>query len=84
MTTLAEGGIRSFGSAVVSREARDCIGQSEILQIVMISLVTNAHPLQVNPGVGFLCTLEGFSFVSGCPSPGNPFVGARPALGSRA
>jgi hypothetical protein len=76
--------IGRFGSGVVSREARDCIGQSAILPFVKIPLVANAHPLQVDPGVGFLCTLEGFSFVSGRPFPDHPFVGSRPVLSSRA
>jgi len=34
--------------------------------------------------IGFLCGLEGFSFVSGLPFPDNPFVGTRPVLSSRA
>ena len=40
-------------------EARDRIGLSEILPYVKIPLVANTHPLQVNPGIGFLGTLEG-------------------------
>ena len=60
------------------------IGQSEILPYVEIPLVPNPHPLQVNPGIGFLCTLEGFSFVSGLPLPDHPFVGSWPVLSSRA
>jgi hypothetical protein len=78
------GGIRLFGSGVVSKEARDYTGPSEILPFVKIPLVTNVHPLQVDPGIGLVCALEGFSFVSGCPLPDNPLVGSRPALGSRA
>jgi hypothetical protein len=42
------------------------------------------HPLQVDPGIGFLSGSEGFSFVSGYPLPDNPLVGSRPVLGSRA
>ena len=48
------------------------IGQGEILPFVKIPLVANAHPLQVNPGIGFLSALEGFSFVRGWPLPDNP------------
>jgi len=59
-------------------------GRSEILLVVKILLVANAHPLQVNPGIGFLRTLEGFSFVSGCALPDNPLVGSQPVLGSQA
>jgi len=46
--------------------------------------VPNAHPLQVNPGIGFLCALEGFTFVTGLPFPVYPLVGSRPVLGTRA
>ena len=46
--------------------------------------MANAHPLQVNPGVGFLRTFEGFGFVGGWSFPDNPLVGSRPFLGSRA
>jgi hypothetical protein len=60
------------------------MGLSEILALVKIPLVANAHPLQVNPGIGFLCALEGFSLVSGWSLPDHPFVGSRPALGTRA
>ena len=52
-------------SGIVPSETGDCEGLSEILPFVKIPLVANAHPLQVNPGIGFLCTLEGFSFVIG-------------------
>ena len=45
--------------------------------------MANAHPLQVDPGIGFLRALEGLSLVGGCPLPDNPFVGSRPALGGR-
>jgi len=82
--TWGEGRVGLFGSHVVSIEARDCKGLSEILPLVKIPLVANAHPLQVDPGIGFFCTLEGFSLVSGWPLPDNPFVGTRPVLGSRA
>ena len=44
----------------------------------------NPHPLQVDPGVGFLCTLEGFGFVSGWPFPDNSLVRSRSVLSSRA
>ena len=54
---------------------------NETLSVVKIHLVANTHPLQVDPGIGFLCTLEGFSFVSGLP---NLLVGSRPVLRSRA
>ena len=50
---------------VISSEARGCKGLSEILPYIKVPLVPNAHPLQVNPGVGFLCTFEGFDFVNG-------------------
>jgi hypothetical protein len=60
------------------------IGQSEILPIVQIPLVANSHPLQVDPGIGFLCALESFSFVRRCPLPDHPFVGSRPVLSSGA
>lgn len=39
-----KGGIRFFGSGVISREARDCKGVSEILPFLKIPLVANAHP----------------------------------------
>ncbi len=39
---------------------------------------------QVNPGIGFLRTFEGFSFVGSWPLPDNPFVRSRPVLSSRA
>jgi hypothetical protein len=55
-----------------------------LLAFVKIPLIANAHPLQVNPGIAFLCTLEGFSFVSGLPFPVQPFVGSRPVLSNRA
>jgi hypothetical protein len=42
-------------------------GLSEILSVLRIHLAANTHPLQVNPRIGFVCTLEGFSFVSGSP-----------------
>ena len=57
-------------------------GPREILPFVKIPFATNAHPLQVDPGIGFLRALEGFSFVSGHALPDNPFVGSRPVLGS--
>ena len=61
-----------------------CWVLSEILPCVKVLLVANAHPLQVDPGIGFLCTLEGFSFVSGWPFPDGPLVGSWPVLSSRA
>jgi len=36
----------------------------QVTSVAEIALVTNSHPLQVNSGIGFLCTLEGFSFVT--------------------
>ena len=51
---------------------------------VEIPPVTDAHPLQVNPGIGFLGTLEGFGLVRGWPFPDRPFVSARPVLSRRA
>jgi hypothetical protein len=54
------------------------------LPYVKIPLVANAHPLQVNPGIGFLSALEGFSLVSGWSLPYNPFLGSRPVRSSRA
>ena len=47
----------------------------------MIPLVANAHPFQVDLGIGFLCTLEGFSFVRGLPFPDNPAPGQPWAAG---
>ena len=61
-----------------------CKGPSEILSFAKVPLVANAHPLQVDPGIGLLCALEGFSFVGGRSLPDNPFVGSRAVLGSRA
>lgn len=46
--------------------------------------VANAHLLQVNPGIGFLCTLKGFRFFSGYALLDNPFVRAPPVLNCRA
>ena len=74
---------------IVNRYSRrpsrgDCKGASEILPYVKIPLVANAHPFQVDPGIGFLRTLEGFGFVSGWCFPDNSFVGSRPVLSSRA
>ena len=46
--------------------------------------LANAHPLQVNPGIGLLCPLEGFSLASGWSFPHCPLVGSRPVLSSRA
>jgi len=48
--SLAEGRFGLFGSNVVWSEAKDCKGASEILALVKIPLVANAHPFQVNPG----------------------------------
>jgi hypothetical protein len=76
--------IRLFGCGVISSEARDSEGPSEIQPVDKIPLVADAHPLQVDPGIGFLCLLEGFSFVSGWPLPDHPFVGSWPVLGTRA
>ena len=75
------GGIWFFGSGVISR--KDCKGLSEILPVIKIPLVANAHPLQVNSGISFLCFLEGFSFVSGFPLPNKPFMSSwsRPSSG---
>ena len=73
-----------FGNSVVSSEARDRKGLSKILPYIKVPLVANAHPLQVNSGIGFLRTLEGFSFVSGLPFPDNLLVGARSVLSIRA
>ena len=69
---------------MISSEARDSEGLSEILPYIKIPLVANAHPLQVNPEIGFLCTLEGFSFVTRWPFSHRPLVGSRPVLSSRA
>jgi hypothetical protein len=55
-----------FGSGAVRVKRGTARGLSEILPHVKIPRVPNAHPLQVDPGIGFLCTLEGFSLVSGC------------------
>ena len=48
------GGTRFFGSGAVSKEAGDCEVLSKILPFAKIPLVSNAHPLQVNPGIRFL------------------------------
>src|SRR5208337_2813553 len=40
-----------------SEKSKDCSGLSEILPYVLIPLVANAHPLQVNSGISFLGTL---------------------------
>ena len=55
-----------------------------VLSFVKIPFVANAHPLQVNPGVCFLRTFEGFGLVGGLPFPDDPLVGSRPGLSSRA
>ena len=55
-------------------EAKDCIGPSETLPVIKITLVADAHPLQVNPGIGFLRAFEGFSFVRGFSFPNKPFM----------
>jgi hypothetical protein len=47
--TLGEGRIVIFGSGVVSGEGGDCKRLSEILPLVKIPLVANAHPLQADP-----------------------------------
>ena len=57
---------------------------SKVLPYIKVPLVANAHPLQVNSGIGFLRTLEGFSFVSGLAFPYNLLVGARSVLSIRA
>ena len=62
----------------------DALRPREILPYIKIPLVPDAHPLQVDPGVGFLRTLEGFSLVGGFPFPDDPLVGSRPALSRRA
>ena len=56
---------------------------NETLSVVKIHLVANTHPLQVDPGIGFLRTLEDFSFVSGFSFPDEELVLARPPLSSR-
>ena len=64
-------------------KTRDRKGISEILPITKIPLVANPHPLKIDPGIGLLRTLEGFSLVSGWPFPDNPLVSSRPVLSSR-
>jgi hypothetical protein len=39
---------------------------------IKIPLIANAHPLQVDPGMGLLRTLEGFSLVGGFAFPDHP------------
>ena len=56
---------------------------SGILPNIKITLLADAHPLQVNPGIGFLRTFEGFGLVRGVPFPDDTLVGSRPVLGSR-
>jgi hypothetical protein len=77
------GRIGFLGSSVVSGEARDCRGLFEILPYIKIHLVANAHPLQVNPGIGFLCTSEGLSLVGGLALPDEELVLAWAVLGCR-
>ena len=62
---LLWGRIGFFGSNVVSSETRDSKAPSEILPRVKIPLVANTHPRQVDPGIGFFCTLEWNSFHAG-------------------
>ena len=59
-------------------------GAGRDLPRVQIPLVANGHPLQVDPGIGFLGAFEGFGFVSGWPFPDEPLLGSWPVLGSRA
>jgi len=67
------GANRVLRSGVISSEGGGCKELSEVLPFDKIPLVANAHPFQVDPGIGFLCTLEGFAFVSGCPLPDHLF-----------
>jgi hypothetical protein len=48
-----------------------------------IPLLPNAHPLQVNPRIGLLCTFERFSFVSGFSFPNKELMLSRPTVSSR-
>lgn len=66
------GGIWFFGRGVISR--KDCKELTEVLPYIKVPLVANAHPLQINPGVGFLGILKGFGFVSGFAFPNKPFM----------
>ena len=65
MATLAEWGNPILWEWRCLHGSKGLQGLSEILPIVKIPFVPNPHPLQVDPGIGFPCTLEGFSFVSG-------------------
>ena len=56
-------------------------GRSEKLPYVGIPLGANAHPIQVDPGIGLLGTHEGFGFVSSWTFPNCPLVGSRSVLG---
>jgi len=56
----------------------------KILPYVKIPFVPDPHPLPVDPGVGFLRTLEGFGLVRGWSFPNSPFVGTWPLLDTRA
>src|ERR1017187_6388521 len=49
-THRLNGGNLDLWECVVSSEARDCIRLNETLPHGKIPLLTNAHPLQVNPG----------------------------------
>jgi hypothetical protein len=50
------------------------------LPFLKVHLVPNPHPLQVDPGISFLGTLEGLSFVCGLPFPDKPLVSSWPGL----
>jgi len=63
-----------------SSEGGDCKVLCEVLPFVKIHLVANAHPFQVNPGIGLLRAFEGFGFVSGFSFPDRELVFAWPAV----
>jgi hypothetical protein len=47
---------------------------------IEIQFMANPHPIQVNPRISLLRTLEGFGFVSGLPFPDKELVCAWPAV----
>ena len=59
--------MRGMGNDVVSKDEKYYEGLWKALPIVKIPLAANTHPYQANPEISFLCTMKGFSFVSGSP-----------------
>jgi hypothetical protein len=65
-------GVKSTHREVASDPGPMTALPCEHLPLGEIPLVANPHPLQVDPGIGFLRTLEGFSFVGSWPLPDQP------------